>query len=64
MRILEATEGNVLTQSGDVLVQGRILTYKVYLAVNDSPDNWKEISEEEVERYKEEMRALDDSEQR
>lgn len=63
MRILEATEGNVLTQSGDVLVQGRILTYKVYLAVNDSPDNWKEISEEEAERYKEEMRDLD-SEQR
>ena len=64
MRILEATEGNVLTQSGDVVLQGRILTYKVYLAVNDSPDNWKEISEEEAERYKEEMRALDDSEQR
>ena len=64
MRTLEATEGNVLTQSGDVVLQGRILTYKVYLAVNDSPDNWKEISEEEAERYKEEMRALDDSEQR
>lgn len=64
MRILEATEGNVLTQSKDVPVQSRILTYKVYLAVNDSADNWKEISEEEAEKYKEEMRALDDSEQR
>lgn len=62
MRILEATEGNFLTQSKDVPVQGRILTYKVYLAVNDSPDNWKEISEEEAERYKEELRALDNSE--
>lgn len=62
MRILEATEGNVLTQSKDAPVQNRILTYKVYLAVNDSPDNWKEISEEEAERYKEELRALDDSE--
>lgn len=62
MRILEATEGNFLTQSKDVPVLERILSKKIYLAANDSVDNWKEISEEEAERYKEEMRALDNSE--
>ena len=62
MRTLEATEGNMLTQSEDVPVQNRVFTSKVYLAVNDCPYNWKEISMEEVERYKEELRILNDSE--
>lgn len=62
MRTLEATEGNMLTQSEDVPVQNRVFTSKVYLAVNDYPYNWKEISMEEVERYKEELRILNDSE--
>lgn len=51
MRILEATEGNFLTQSKDVPVLARILSKKVYLAVNDSVVNWKEITSIQAEEY-------------
>lgn len=57
MIILEATKGNVLTQSKDVPIESRVLTYKIYLAVNDSPDNWKEISEEEAEKIRSQQKA-------
>lgn len=40
MRMIEASVGNWLT-NGDVF--GKV----IYLGVNDSPDNWREISESE-----------------
>jgi hypothetical protein len=42
---------NIITlepEKGKVLTNGKIYSYKVYLGVNDSPDNWWEISEEDV----------------
>jgi len=51
-RVLEASEGYTLTQSADVPLMERILVKKVYLAVNDSPDNWTEITDAEAEEIK------------
>lgn len=42
--VLKADEGMTLTQAGDVNIRDRIVTGTVYLAANDSPDNWKEIT--------------------
>lgn len=44
VRVLEASEGYVLTQVEDVDVMNRILSDRVFLGVNDSEDNWKEIT--------------------
>ena len=38
---LEADEGKMLTN-------GEIYSSQVYLGVNDSPENWREINEEDV----------------
>lgn len=54
LRILEADEGYVLTQATDVEPQNRVYSEKIYLAVNDSPDNWMEIPQEQADREKEE----------
>lgn len=43
LRILKADEGKVLTNGEDFSSVGG----EVYLGVNDSPDNWHEITEEE-----------------
>lgn len=40
LRKLTATEGYVLTN-------GETYSKEIYLGVNDSPDNWHEITEEE-----------------
>lgn len=56
-RVLEASEGFTLTQSADVPLLERSLAKKVYLAVNDSPANWKEITDveaDEIRRQQEE----------
>lgn len=50
--ILQPSEGYTLTQSADVEIEERILSKKVFLAVNDSPDNWKEITDEEAENIR------------
>lgn len=42
--VLVAAEGKKLTQADDaVRLSERIVTDRVYLAVTDSPANWKEI---------------------
>lgn len=50
--ILQPSEGYTLTQSADVEIEERILSKKVFLAVNDTPDNWKEITDEEAENIR------------
>ena len=39
--VLEPDEGMVLTN-------GETYSYRVYLGINDSPDNWWEIHESEI----------------
>ena len=50
--ILQPSEGYTLTQSADVKISERILSKKVFLAVNDTPENWKEITDEEAENIR------------
>lgn len=52
LRILTASKGMVLTN-------GETYSDEVYLGVNDNPDNWNEITEEE---YNEIQKDLTESE--
>ena len=49
LRILEPREGYTLTQVEEVELTARIFSKKIYLAVTDSPENYKEITDEQVE---------------
>ena len=62
VQIIEPSEGYTLTQSKDVEVRERILSKKIFLAVNDSPDNWKEITDAEAEAIKAEQDRLAEEE--
>ena len=47
--VLIPREGFKLTQAKDVPLEQRVFSDKVFLAVNDSPDNWMEIADEEAQ---------------
>ena len=64
VQIIQPSEGYTLTQSKDVEVQDRILSKKIFLAVNDSPDNWKEITDAEAEAIKAEQDRLAEEERK
>lgn len=64
VQIIEPSEGYTLTQSKDLEVQNRILSKKIFLAVNDSPDNWKEITDKEAEAIKSEQERLAEEERK
>ena len=64
VQIIEPSEGYTLTQSKDVEVQDRILSKKIFLAVNDSPDNYKEITDKEAEAIKAEQERLAEEERK
>ena len=53
VRIIEPSEGFTLTQSADVDLENRTLSKKVFLAVNDDPSNWKEITDTEADEKNE-----------
>lgn len=61
--VLEPSEGYTLTQAGEVDVQSRILSKKVYLAVTDKAENWTEITDAEAEdiRKQQEEAAQDET---
>lgn len=48
-RVLTAEGGHYLTQTADVPIGERTVTDRVYLAVNASPDDWREITADEAE---------------
>lgn len=56
VQILEPENG-WLTQAQEIEIQNRIFSKKVFLAVNDSVDNWTEISEEQYQVYQIELDA-------
>ena len=58
VQIIEPTSGHVLTQSADIDLKDRIFSEKVFLGINDSIDNWKEITIEESENLKTQQRNL------
>lgn len=47
--VLTPSEGYMLTQAAETDIENRIVTSQVILAVNDSPDNWREIPKAEAE---------------
>lgn len=58
VQVLEPSEGFVLTQAEDVDLMNRVFSKKVYLGVNDSVDNWKEITEAEQKEMEAEIDAM------
>ena len=62
--ILQPSEGYTLTQSKDVEVQDRILSKKIFLAVNDSPDNYKEITDKEADEIRAAQERLAEEERK
>ena len=54
--ILEPLEG-WLTQKENVEIQNSVFSKKIYLAVNDSIDNYQEISDEQYQLYQIELEA-------
>lgn len=61
-RVIKPEEGFYLTQSEEVEVINRIFSKEIYLAANDSPDNYTEISEQEaniIMAQQEELRKLE-----
>ena len=61
--IIEPSEGYTLTQSADVEVKDRILSKKIYLAINDNMANYKEITDKEAEDIRLEQERLAKEEQ-
>lgn len=61
VNILEPENGGYITQSKTVGIADTILSKKIFLAVNDSIDNYKEITEEEAEVIKQAQKELDPS---
>lgn len=58
VRILKPNDGYLLTQSADVELQERIFSEEIWLAVTDSPDNWKDIPIAEAESLKKQQEEL------
>lgn len=58
VRVIKPTEGYLLTQANDVEIINRVFSDKVFLAVTDSIENWKEISIEEADAIKAEQERL------
>lgn len=53
VRVIEPDEGKWLTQNSEVSATERVFSKKVFLAVNDSPSNWRECDD----AYKAEVEA-------
>lgn len=47
-RVLVPEEGHYITQAEEVNIKDRVFSSKVFLAYNDSPSNWKEITADEA----------------
>ena len=58
VKYIVPASGHTLTQSEDVNIEERIFSKKVWLGVNDSEKNWKEITDEEAEVLMKEQEAL------
>ena len=58
VRIIEPSEGFTLTQSADVDLENRTVSKKVFLAVNDDPSNWKEITDTEADEIRSQQEAI------
>lgn len=64
VQIIEPSEGFTLTQAGELEAKDRILSKKIYLAVNDSPSNWTEITDKEADEIRAEQERLAEEERK
>ena len=55
LRYLTPSEGMWLTQAYDT--ENRVFSEQVILGINDSPDNWREATEDEKLEYEAEEKA-------
>lgn len=46
--VITPEEGHFLTQAEDIDIMQRVFSKEIFLAVTDSPANWKEITEDEA----------------
>lgn len=53
MRVLSASEGHMLYRRGEPMTTA-MFTPRVYLGVNDTPDNYAEVTEAEAKKVIEE----------
>lgn len=58
VQVIQPTSGYILTQSSDIDLKDRIFSEKIFLGINDSIDNWKEITIEEANNLKQKQRDL------
>jgi hypothetical protein len=58
IEILTPSEGYRLTQAADIDIQDRVISEKIFLAVTDKAENWKEITIEEANSILEEQERL------
>lgn len=61
--VLIPREGFKLTQAKDVPLEQRVFSEKVFLAVNDTPDNWMEIADEEAQLIIKQQNELNKNEE-
>lgn len=62
VRVIKPSEGYLLTQANDVEIINRVFSDKVFLAVTDSVENWKDITIEEAEAIKAEQERIAEEE--
>ena len=65
VQIIEPSEGMWLKQKAATEIQEISFSKKVYLAINDSPDNWEEVSDEyktEIEKKQKELQEKENNE--
>lgn len=62
VKVLIPSKGYMLTQAFEVEIANRVVSEKVYLAVTDSPSNWKEITIAEADAIKAEQERLAEEE--
>lgn len=58
VQVVQPSDGHILTQSADIDLKDRIFSEKIFLGVNDSIDNWKEITIKEADNLKQKQRDL------
>lgn len=58
VKIIEPSDGYTLTQNNDVELNERIFSKKIFLAINDSADNYKEILDSEADELMKQMEEL------
>lgn len=58
VQIVQPSDGHILTQSADIDLKDRIFSEKIFLGINDSIDNWKEITIKEADDLKQKQRDL------